>query len=54
MKNSKYAEMFMKMARCDCMILTALKAAKTVLTVAAVANALISGAFVALALKNRA
>lgn len=52
MKNSKYAEVFMKMARYDCMILTALKAAKTVLTIAAVANAVISGVYIAINLKK--
>lgn len=52
MKISKNAEMFMKMARYDCMILTVLKAARAVLTAAAVANALISGICIVINLKK--
>lgn len=52
MKNSKNAEMFMKMARYDCMILTVLKAARAVLTAAAIANALISGICIVINLKK--
>lgn len=52
MNKSKYAKLFMKMARYDCMILTVLKAAKTVVTVAVIINALISGAYIASSLKK--
>lgn len=52
MNKSKYARIFMKMARYDCMILTVLKTAKTVLTVAVIVNTLILGAYIASSLKK--
>lgn len=52
MKDTKYAKLFMKMARYDCTLLTVLNAARTVLTVAVVLNMLISGVYVASVLKK--
>lgn len=52
MDNAKCAKMFMKMARYDCMLLTALKAAKCVLTAAVVINAVLSGAYIVSSLKK--
>lgn len=42
----------MKMARYDCMLLTALKAAKCVLTAAVVINTVLSGVYIVSALKK--
>lgn len=52
MDKAKYAKMFMKMARYNCMLLTALKAAKCVLTAAVVINALLSGVYIVCSLKK--
>lgn len=52
MDKSKYAKVFMKMARYDCMMLTVLKAAKCVLTVAVVINTILSGIYIVSAVKK--
>ncbi|MDD7614543.1 MAG: hypothetical protein SPJ31_06650 [Oscillospiraceae bacterium] len=52
MDKAKCAKMFMKMARYDCMLLSALKAAKCVLTAAVVINAVLSGAYIVSSLKK--
>lgn len=52
MKDSKYAKLFMKMARYDCMLLTVLKAAKCVLVAAVVINTVLSGAYIVSAVKK--
>ena len=52
LNKSCYAKAFMKMARYDCMLLTALKAAKCVLTAAVVINTVLSGAYIVSALKK--
>ncbi len=52
MDKSKYAKVFMKMARYDCMMLTVLKAAKCVLTAAVLINTILSGIYIVSAVKK--
>lgn len=52
MKNQQYAKLFIKMARYDCMLLTVLKAAKSVLLTAVAVNTVLSGIYIVSALKK--
>lgn len=52
MDKSKYAKVFMKMARYDCMMLTVLKTAKCVLTASVVINTILSGIYIVSAVKK--
>lgn len=52
MNNAKFAKIFLKMARYDCMMLSILKIAKVILTFAVVANSLISGVYIISAMKK--
>lgn len=46
LKNEDYARLFLKMTKYDCILLKIFKAAKCVMTVAVIINALISGIYV--------
>lgn len=52
MKDTKYAKVFMKMARFDCNLLKITKVAGAVLTAAAIINALISCVYIVTSLKK--